>query len=50
MIGGSMIIDKLRRNLKARNLTIKDLYNNTTNAIEFRNNLKKIGTSGKEID
>jgi hypothetical protein len=48
-----MILDKLRRNLKARNLKVLELCGGSegkTNCIEFKNALKKIGVLSKEVD
>lgn len=58
IISNNMIIDKLRRNLKTRNMTIQDLCGQGdgddpkgfANIIEFKNCLRRIGVNSREVD
>ncbi len=57
IISNNMIIDKLLRNFKTRNLTIEDLCRSASgetprfaNIVEFKNSLRKIGVNSRECD
>mmetsp|Transcript_32139 Transcript_32139/g.31458 ORF Transcript_32139/g.31458 Transcript_32139/m.31458 type:complete len:141 (+) Transcript_32139:784-1206(+) len=57
IITNNMIIEKLLRNLKTRNMTIFDLCraeedekSKFANIIEFKNSLRKIGVNSREMD
>lgn len=48
-----MILDKLRRILKIKNISVADLcsgYEKITNVIEFKNILRKVGVTSKDTD
>lgn len=48
----SLVIDKLRKILKARGLSVFDIFDGRrlTNVIEFKNKIKPLGLLGREID
>ena len=52
MISTNFVIDKLRRNLKARSLKVKELcgVNGKTNPIELKNAFKRLDMTSKEVD
>lgn len=56
MMQSHLVIEKLRRNLKAKGFEkLTELFpdsegSNTTNIIEFKNVLKKVGINTKEVD
>ena len=56
MIHSNIIIEKLRRNLKTKGIEkLSDLFPDNLNAetiniIEFKNAMKRVGISAKEID
>ncbi len=56
MIHSNLVIEKLRRNLKAKGIErLIELFpdsadSQTTNIIEFKNAMKRVGISAKETD